>query len=102
MSTQDFEYNYKIVRRKAVRIEKLEPKQMIKYYENSIRPVIRERKEPNRICVRCGNEADVFAFFKVDRKGTLVKEKYCPQCLDKWVYLPSSAELSGDTCYSCK
>ena len=81
------EYEYKIVKRKAIRIEEVPPKRMARYkHTGSIHEVV---QQPNRRCVRCGQEANVVALFKVDRKGTLLREKYCNDCLQKWVSIPN-------------
>jgi hypothetical protein len=47
------------------------------------------RKETNserkRICIICGKTASYLVYFQID--GAKLKEKYCEQCLDSWVYL---------------
>ena len=81
------EYEYKIKKRKATKIEELPPKKMARYrHSKCVREAL---QQPNRHCVRCGQEANVVALFKVDRKGTMIEEKYCNDCLQKWVAIPN-------------
>lgn len=66
---------YKIKKRKPIQTEELEP------------PTKNERP---RFCIYCDQPANYWAYFKVDKVGTLLKEKHCQRCLDKYVYLDGS------------
>jgi hypothetical protein len=89
-------YIYEVVKRKAIRIERLpapipEKQKEVKItsYMNNTRPFWNTRKETNferkRICIICGQTAAFVAYFQIDKAQII--EKYCEQCLDKWVYL---------------
>jgi hypothetical protein len=89
-------YIYEIVKRKAIRIERLpapipEKQKEVKIapYMKDTRPFWNIKKEANserkRICIICGQTAAYVAYFQIDKAQ--IVEKYCDQCLDKWVYL---------------
>jgi hypothetical protein len=89
-------YKYEIKKRKAMRIERLpapipdEQRQVkIGSYMNDTSAFWYIRKEKNserkRTCIICGKTASYLVYFQID--GAKLKEKYCEQCLDSWVYL---------------
>ena len=95
-------YIYEIVKRNAIRIERLpapipeEQKEVkITPYMKDTRPFWNIKKEANserkRICIICGQTAAYVAYFQIDKAQII--EKYCEHCLNKWVYLPSSESI---------
>jgi len=75
-------------KRKAVKIEQLPPREMVQAFKckigNPYFPV-HPKKEPNRTCHNCGSDADFKVWFQ--GSGFQRIEKYCKQCLEKWVIL---------------
>ena len=89
-------YKYEIIKRKAIRIERLPapiPKEQrqvkITPYMNDASTFWNIRKETyserKRTCIICGQTAAYVAYFQIDKARII--EKYCEQCVDKWVYL---------------
>jgi hypothetical protein len=48
--------------------------------------------ERKRICIICGQTAVYVAYFQIDKAQII--EKYCENCLDKWVYLDVDVDSS--------
>jgi hypothetical protein len=85
------DYNYKITKRKASKVETLPaPAPIIESAQGSryarTRFLYSETKKEQRqsgSCIICGQRAVYLAYFKV--QGIQLMEKYYSQCLDKWV-----------------
>lgn len=93
------DYVYQVIKRKPIRIERLpapntEEQRQIKYtpYLSDTRPFWNAKKEAfsqrKRYCIICGQTAAYVAYFQIE--NAQIKEKYCDQCLDKWVYIDDS------------
>jgi hypothetical protein len=90
------DFKYKIKKRKALKVEELPPRQTPKIYFKSVadqRYHSYEKKETNRNCCICANDAVVLVYFQLNKCQRL--EKYCSECLDKWVYLDESVPIIG-------
>ena len=94
-------YTYE-VKRKATIIEELpapipeEQKEVkITSYLKDTHPFWKTRKEENserkRICIICGQTATYVAYFQIDKAQII--EKYCENCLDKWVFLDDDSSV---------
>jgi hypothetical protein len=89
-------YKYEIIKRKAIRIERLPAPIPEEQRQVKIMPYMKDtstfrniRKETyierKRTCIICGQTAAYVAYFQIDKARII--EKYCDQCLDKWVNL---------------
>jgi hypothetical protein len=89
-------YKYEIIKRKAIKIERLpapipEQQRQVKImpYMKDTRAFWNIRKETyserKRTCIICGQTAAYTAYFQIE--GAKLKEKYCSECVEKWVYL---------------
>jgi hypothetical protein len=83
-------FEYKIKKRKAIKAEQLPPLEKtwaFKCKEGDPR-YIQTKKETNRNCHVCGGEAIVVCWFQLP--GCQKIERYCAECLDKWVIVDES------------
>lgn len=97
------DYVYEIIKRKPIRIDRLpalipEEKRQVK-----LTPYMKEKEafwstkkiefnQRKRICITCGQTAAYVAYFEIENAQII--EKYCDQCLDKWVYIDDPTILN--------